>query len=143
MLIGMYSGTMSAKRRVAVPKRFLEEMGSDLIVAKWYEKCLVLVSTKFWDELFERLTGRGKAKTYGIRDNERFVLGSAFEVFPDDQGRIVVPETLSGYANFSKEVVFLGLRDRVEIWSKESWEQKEAGLEPIAKEEIEKIDKEV
>lgn len=139
MLIGSYSGILSEKRRVAVPRKFIDELGSQLIIAKWFENCLVLVSTVFWDELFERLTGAKKAKTYGIRDNERFVLGSAFEVTPDDQGRIVIPEALSGYANFNKEVVFIGLRDRVEIWSSESWSKKNIVLPESAREQIEKL----
>ena len=139
MLIGSYSGILSEKRRVAVPRKFIDELGSQLIIAKWFENCLVLVSTVFWDELFGRLTGAKKTKTYGIRDNERFVLGSAFEVAPDDQGRIVIPEALSVYANFNKEVVFIGLRDRVEIWGSESWSKKNIELPESAREQIEKL----
>lgn len=139
MLIGSYISVLGEKRRVAVPKKFLSELGDNPIIAKWYEDCLILVSTGFWNELFERLTGGKKAIGYGVRDIERFILGSAFEVDPDDQGRIVVPEILAQYANFDKDLVFVGLRDRIEIWPKNVWDTKSAELAKTTKEYIESL----
>lgn len=141
MLSGSYLGSLSEKRRVAIPKKFLEEFGVKLIIAKWYEDCLVIVSTDFWNELFHRLTGGAKAISLGVRDIERFILGSAYEVEPDEQGRIVIPEILTKYAGLQKEVVFLGLRDRVEIWPKEIWDKKSAELATTTKEFIEQLAK--
>lgn len=139
MLIGSYLGSLSEKRRVAVPKKFLLELGDSPIIAKWYEDCLILVSSKFWDSLFERLTGGKKAIGYGIRDIERFILGSAFEVDPDDQGRIIVPEILAEYAGLGKELVFTGLRDRIEIWPKDVWDARSQELAKTTKEYIENL----
>src|SRR3989344_3066684 len=139
MLSGSYLGSLSEKRRVAVPKRFLQELGSLPIIAKWYEDCLVLVSSDFWNELFNRLTGGKKAISYGIRDIERFVLGSAFEVEPDEQGRIIIPEVLANYARLEKDIVFVGLRDRIEIWAKQIWDERTNELAMTTKEFIEKL----
>jgi MraZ protein len=141
MLLGSYLGSLSAKRRVAVPKKFLTELGEKPIIAKWYEDCLVLVSVAFWDSLFERLTGGKKAIGLGIRDIERFILGSAFETEPDGQGRIVIPEILTEYSGLGKELVFVGLKDRVEIWPKENWDKKSEGLAKTTKEYIEELSK--
>jgi len=98
MLIGSYLGILSDARRVAVPKKFLIELGENPVLAKWYEDCLILVSSDFWDKLSVRLTGEKRAFDLGIRDIERFILGSAFEVEPDEQGRIIIPEILFDYA---------------------------------------------
>ena len=141
MLSGSYLGSLSEKRRIAIPKRFLEELGEKPIIAKWYEDCLVLVSSIFWNELFTRLTGGRKAISYGVRDIERFVLGSAFEVEPDEQGRIIIPEILAKYANLRSEVVFIGLRDRIEIWPREIWDEKSGKLAATTKEFIENLAK--
>lgn len=141
MLLGSYLGSLSDKRRVAVPKKFLVELGDRPIIAKWYEDCLILVSSGFWENLFDRLTGGKKAINLGIRDIERFILGSAFELEPDDQGRIIVPEILSGYAKFNKNIVFVGLRDRVEIWPEEVWNRKSMDLSKTTKEYLETISK--
>ena len=86
MLIGSYSAVLSDSRRVAVPKKFNEELGSKPIVAKWYEDCLIIVSNGFWENLSKRLTGDRKTIDLGVRDIERFILGSAFETEPDEQG---------------------------------------------------------
>jgi len=141
MLIGSYLGNLSDARRVAVPKKFLKELGTSPILAKWYEDCLILVSSAFWERLLARLTGGKKTAGLGVRDIERFILGSAFETEPDEQGRIVIPEILSSYAVLGREVAFVGLVDRVEIWSKAMWDKKSASLAKTTKEYIEDLSK--
>ncbi len=141
MLIGSYLGNLGDKRRVAVPKKFLLELGEKPILAKWYEDCLILVSSGFWENLLARLTGGSKIVSLMARDIERFILGSAFEVDPDGQGRIVVPEMLAAYANFEKDLIFVGLGDRVEVWPKEIWDKKSQELAKVTKEYIEELAK--
>jgi len=141
MLIGSYLGILSDARRVAVPKKFLIELGENPVLAKWYEDCLILVSSDFWDKLSVRLTGDKKAFDLGVRDIERFILGSAFEVAPDEQGRIIIPEILFDYAKLEKETVFVGLIDRVEVWPKSVWDEKSESLAKTTKEYIENLAK--
>ncbi len=141
MLIGSYLGSIGERRRVAIPKKFLSELGERVIIAKWYEDCLILVSDKFWEELLKRLTGGNRVISFGVRDIERFILGSAFESEPDSQGRIIIPEILSEYADLGKEVVFVGLGDRVEIWSKEKWDGKSKDLAKVTREYVENLAK--
>ena len=141
MLIGSYLGILSDARRVAVPKKFLIELGENPVLAKWYEDCLILVSSDFWDKLSVRLTGDKKAFDLGVRDIERFILGSAFEVEPDEQGRIIIPEILFDYAKLEKETIFVGLIDRVEIWPKSVWDEKSESLAKTTKEYIENLAK--
>jgi len=59
-----------------------------------------------------------------IRDTSRFLVGSAKEVSTDTQGRFVIPEALYEHAEISNEVVFLGLVNWIEVWSKEKWEER-------------------
>ena len=141
MLIGSYVGSLGEKRRVAVPKKFLDELGERPILAKWYEDCLILVSFEFWNRLLDRLTGGSKVVSLGVRDIERFILGSAFETEPDGQGRIIIPEILAGYAGLVKDLVFVGLGDRSEVWAKEIWDKKTGELATKTKDYIETISK--
>ncbi len=142
MLIGQYFSKLTQKNRVAVPKKFREELGSEMIVARWYEGCCVLVSKQNWQNLIDRLIGRTHLVISPIRDIDRFILGSAFEVSLDSQGRFVLPEVLVDFAGLKEEVVFLGLGDRVEIWAKEKWIDLEKSAEEKASLAIEKIAKE-
>lgn len=139
MIIGSYPGNLNNKRRVAVPKKFINELGNKIILAKWYEGCLVLVSSEVWNQLLGRLTGGAKALGLTVRDIERFTLGSAFELEPDNQGRVVIPEILVHYAGIKVDLVFVGLIDRVEIWPREAWDDKSAQLAKVTKEYIEEL----
>ena len=139
MLIGSYIGNLGDKRRTAVPKKFLTELGEKPILAKWYEDCLILVSGEFWEKLLGRLTGGTSVLGLGVRDIERFILGSAFETEPDAQGRIILPEILVSYANLDKDLVFVGLTDRVEIWDKRVWDKKSGELAKVTKEYVEQL----
>jgi MraZ protein len=141
MLTGSYLGVLSDSRRVAVPKKFINEIGENPVVAKWYEDCLVLVNANFLKDLIAKLTGEKQIVNLGVRDIERFIIGSSFEVEPDDQGRIIIPEILAKYAFLEKDVVFVGLLDRVEIWSNKTWEEKSSEFAKTTKSYIEGLSK--
>lgn len=137
MLLGTYKVKFAAGHRIAVPAPLRKDLGENFILAKWYEDCLVLVGKSSWDALYKRLTGDQKIIVSSIRDTERFILGSAYEMSPDEQGRIVIPERLLEYAKLGEEIFFIGLGDRVEVWDKTSWEEKE---KKVAKEAVNLIE---
>mgnify|MGYP001000679263 FL=1 len=73
-----------------------------------------------WEKIAEDVIG-GSFINKNIRDTSRFLVGSAKEVQTDSQGRFVIPEALYEHAELSEEVVFIGLVNWVEIWSKDKW----------------------
>jgi len=125
MLLGTYTVAFSSKHRVAIPSQFRKYLGEKFILAKWYEGCLVLVSNEFWNALWQRLIGKEEIIVSQIRDTERFIMASAYEMELDSQGRIVIPEKLVLYAGLGTGVSFLGVGDRVEIWDEGGWNEKE------------------
>ena len=139
MMFGTYQGIISPKRRVAIPSSFRKKLGEKFILAKWYEGCLVLVVEDSWSALLERLRGESKLITRGVRDTDRFILGSAYEVAPDEQGRVVIPSSLAAYAAIKRDVSFIGLGDRVEIWDKEAWGKREKLVSESAGDLLEKM----
>ncbi|MBP9687493.1 cell division/cell wall cluster transcriptional repressor MraZ [Candidatus Woesebacteria bacterium] len=128
MLIGSFQSKITDGNRVAVPKKLRTELGDRFIVAKWYEQCVVMISLTDWEALLQRLTGKQELLTRAVRDTDRFILGSAFEVEVDRQGRINLPANLSTFANLSSDVIFLGLGSRVEIWDATIWAKKEGEI---------------
>jgi len=139
MFLGTYTGVLSPKRRVAIPSSFRKLLGERFIVAKWYEGCLVLVGHESFGALLEKLKGETKVITRGVRDTQRFILGSAFEMACDEQGRVVIPNSLVAYAGLGNKVSFIGLEDRVEIWDRSLWSKKEANVAKSASETLEKL----
>ena len=51
----------------------------------------------------------------------RELLGEEFVL--DRQGRILVPQTLREFAGLEKDVVLTGNLNRIEVWSKEKWNE--------------------
>lgn len=129
LLVGQYLAKLTQKDRLAVPSKFRNNLGNRLIVAKWYEGCLVVVSEEKWNSLLDKLTGKKEVLTQSVRDTERFILGSAYDVELDSQGRFIVPKKLLAYASIKDKAVFVGLGNRVEIWEEASWETKETQVQ--------------
>jgi MraZ protein len=139
MLLGTYQGVISLKRRVAIPAPFRKALGPKFIIAKWYESCLILTTLTNFEALLRRLRPETNLITQGIRDTDRFILGSAYEVEVDEQGRVVIPRPLATYAGIVKEVSFIGLGDRVEVWDRENWLKKEEMVTKTAASTLEKL----
>lgn len=125
MLLGTYPAKLAANHRVALPAQLRRELGDNIIVAKWYEECLVIVAKSALNTLLTRVIGKSFLITEPVRGSEHFIFSSAYEVLPDDQGRIVIPESLVSYAKLSEDIYFLGVGDRVEVWEKSIWDERE------------------
>ena len=139
MLLGHYPSKLTEKGRTALPVKFRKKLGKKIIVARWYENCLVVVSEESWKALLERLTGKAEYITQPVRDTDRFILGSAFEISLDGQGRFVLPKHLREYAKLKDDLIFMGLGTRVEIWDKRVWEERETFIQEHAEDLIEKL----
>ena len=59
----------------------------------------------------------------------RFFLGSAVDGGLDKQGRVLISSALRNFAGLDKEVVLVGVLDRIEIWDKAKWDEKNAAVE--------------
>jgi len=141
MIIGQYSSNISKKRRVAIPVKYRQILGSSFILTRWYENCLALVAKDEWDSLVRKLLGEAKGITEPVRDTDRFLLSQAYELEPDEQGRVVIPKKLIKYAGIGEKLVFLGLGNRIEIWDENIWQEKEREIQKNASKLIEEINK--
>ena len=57
------------------------------------------------------------------RQFNRLYFSGACEVNCDRQGRILVPQYLKDFAKIKRDVVIVGVSNRMEIWSKETWQE--------------------
>ena len=141
MFLGTYLVSVTSGKRTVIPSNFREALGENLIVAKWYEECLVLVAKSSLNKLLERVTGGKDLIVNPIRQSEHFIFSSAYDVVSDEQGRIVIPDRLFEYARLGDQVYFLGVGDRIEIWNKEIWDEKEKLITKEAPNYIEELAK--
>ena len=122
MLIGQYSTKAESNGRLILPKKVRRSFRKKVIISRGYDNCLLLVNPDNFLQVAEEIS-RKSFLDPDQRDTERFLLGSAFELEIDKQGRIVIPEVLRHYSQIEKEVVFIGLANRVEIWAKPIWQK--------------------
>src|SRR4030042_1207826 len=140
MLLGNYQAKINYKGRTAVPSRYRRELTKNVVVGQWYENCLVIISQQQWQGLLKQIEEKPFI-TAPSRDTDRFLVGGAFEIELDSQGRLVIPPSLRQYAGLKEELVFVGLLSRVEIWDKVNWEKHQKYLDEHAEEIAERLNK--
>lgn len=118
MLIGQYEHNLDAKGRMNFPVKFRDDLGTSFIITKGLDACVAVYSFDEWNVLAEKVKRLPESKGALLK---RFFFSSAVEVEPDKQGRIVLPAHLRSYANLEKEVMVVGVLDKVEIWDRERW----------------------
>ena len=125
MLIGEYQHSIDPKGRVIVPSKFREDLGERFYVTKGMGKSLFVLSPKEWEKLQEQIMAMPMSKA---RPLQLYFFAGAAEVEPDKQGRILLPQHLRDHAGLTKDIAFVGVSRRAEIWDAESWAAFNASL---------------
>ena len=120
MLMGEYMHAIDAKGRVILPADFRAELGESFVITKGLDNCLFLYDQDEWNKLSDKLKQLPLAKPEA-RAFVRFFFSGARMLECDRQGRFLVPGTLRAYATLEKEVVLIGVSNRIEVWSKVNW----------------------
>ena len=122
MFMGEFHHNIDDKARIVMPSKFREELGDCFVVTRGLDGCLFVYSKNEWDILVERLKKLPFTKK-DARAFLRFFLSGAVECMLDKQGRIMLPTPLVNYADLKKGCVVIGVNDRLEIWSEESFDK--------------------
>ena len=122
MFMGEYNHTVDQKGRVIVPSRFREQLGEEFVVTKGLDQCLYLYPKEEWEHIEEQFQEVPLIKKEA-REFARFFFAGAATCEIDKQGRALIPQVLRDYAKITKDLVSAGVMNKVEIWSKERWEQ--------------------
>lgn len=118
---GEFKSTLDAKGRMSFPVKLREELGGSFFISKTIgERCIKVYSKEDWNALVESIHKMPQVKTAEI---QRYLFGSAYEVEPDKQGRVLIPQPLREYAGLQTDIVIVGLEGRAEIWDKGHWDE--------------------
>ncbi len=125
MFQGRYEYTIDNKGRVSLPAKFREVLNkrydNHLIITN-FDSCLVAYPLSEWLTLVEKMKSLSLVKK-DVKSFQRFFISGASECVIDKQGRLLIPPALREYAGLEKDVVFVGMINRLEIWNKERWDQ--------------------
>lgn len=139
MFMGEYSHTIDAKGGIIVPVKFRESLGDNFVVTKGLDNCL-FVYTKEDRQKFEEKLRTLPLTNKDARKFTRFFLAGAAEMEVDKQGRILIPSVLREFASLEKDVVFVGVGSRIEIWNRAGWDESISGYDDDMDEVAENMD---
>ncbi|MBG9734091.1 division/cell wall cluster transcriptional repressor MraZ [Paenibacillus alvei] len=122
MFMGEYQHSIDDKGRLIIPAKLRDSLGTTFILTRGLDQCLFVYPMNEWEALEQKLKALPMMKA-DARAFTRFFFSGASECEWDKQGRITIPSHLRGYAHLEKECMVIGVQNRVEIWSKDAWEQ--------------------
>ncbi len=123
--MGTYTPKLDDKGRLFLPAKYRNVLAEGVVVTRGQENCLVV-----WPpEVFDREADRAAEKSLASKANRayhRMFFSAGDDVAPDKQGRIGIPASLRDYAALERDVVVIGMNDRLEIWNPDSWRDYQA-----------------
>lgn len=120
MLIGEYEHSLDTKGRLIMPVKLREDIGEKFIITKGLDGCLFIFSTTEWTN-FENKLKQLPISNKDARMFTRFFFSGAIDSELDKQGRFLIPSNLREFAELEKDVIIVGMDSRIEIWSREKW----------------------
>jgi MraZ protein len=131
MFLGEYEYKVDSKGRLPLPPKFRQELGTELILTRGAEKCIILYPVAEWHKLAETLASRNVTPSK-LRKLNRYMFGSAFSLTLDGQGRIMLPSPLRGHAEIGDVATIVGANNCIELWSPDLWNmEKVSGEEQV------------
>lgn len=122
---GRHTAKIDDKGRIVIPSAIKGVVPADqmefVIRKDMYSNCLEMYTKQEWAEMSQAVRSRlDLAFDEGHMRYWRTYMSDTISVTPDAKlGRITIPRDLLEKAGISKEVVFLGVDYKVEIWAKE------------------------
>ena len=126
MFYGEYLHSIDRNGRLILPAKFREVAKANFIerffVTRGLDKCLFMFSEEEWRSQEAKFKAISFTKLES-RTFNRIYFSGAGEVTPDRQGRILLPQYLKDFAEIKKDVVIVGVSNRIEIWAKDKWHE--------------------
>jgi MraZ protein len=121
MLLGEHDHTLDEKNRLTLPAKFRQAFAGGVVLTRGLDTCVEAYPVADWQQLVQSRLAGLNSLSHETRVLERFYYTGAVEAKPDKQGRVMLPPALIEHAGLDREVVVVGMRDRLEIWDRAAW----------------------
>jgi len=119
LFTGEFECKMDAKGRLTLPSKVKSKLpevsGNQLVLSLGLEPCLVLYPLVEYRKIYSRIASMNEFNEE-FRRLQRNFFRRITEVELDGAGRLLVPKTMSKYAKLEKEVMLVGMGNRMELW---------------------------
>ncbi|SVD49018.1 uncharacterized protein METZ01_LOCUS401872, partial [marine metagenome] len=130
--IGEYSYSLDTKGRVNIPAKFRQSLSEDnentFVITRGMDSCIWIYPLTQWKMIennLRNLSSLSKIHRSFVRNTARYASPSTY----DKQGRIILTPSLIEYAGLDKELLIIGMVNKMEIWNPDRL--KEVDLENI------------
>ncbi len=127
LLTGEYQHVIDDKGRVLVSNKLRNQVDVDQHGGNFYlvlgaNGILCLYPEKYFEQLALSVAPVGTAPDEAVVfERISFALASKIEL--DNQGRLLLNEKLRKRAGLKEDVTLVGVRDHIELWNTQDWEQ--------------------
>jgi MraZ protein len=127
LLTGEYQHVIDGKNRVLISNRLrgqidVDEHGSNFYLVLGVNGILCLYPEKYFEQIVMAVAPKTTAPDEAVAfERISFALTSKVEL--DNQGRLLLNERLRKRAGLKDRITLVGVRDHIELWNDENWEQ--------------------
>lgn len=125
MFYGEHEHTIDKKGRIIIPSTFRDSFKEydieRLYITRGLDKCLFIFTESEWKSQESKFKAIPFTKSEARKFNRLYFSGASQMDF-DRQGRVLIPKYLKDFAGIKKDVMIIGVSNRIEIWARETWE---------------------
>tara|TARA_A100001037_G_scaffold19819_1_gene16818 strand:+ start:15345 stop:15815 length:471 start_codon:yes stop_codon:yes gene_type:complete len=118
---GEYKYSLDNKGRINIPSKFRSALSKpsneNFVITKGMDSCIVAYPLEEWQIRVEAGLRELSSTSSKNRKLVRSITRFANTVKLDAQGRIQITPNLKEYANLEKEVIIIGVVNKIEIWN--------------------------
>ena len=140
--IGEYSYSLDSKGRINIPARFRQALSKNnkntFVSTRGMDSCIWVYPLSQWFEIeksLRNLSSLSRIHRTFVRNTARYASPSTY----DKQGRITLSPSLIEYAGLEKEVLIIGMVNKMEVWNPkylENTEKDALGIDSDAYEDL-------
>jgi len=118
---GEYSYSVDPKGRVNIPAKFRQalspENNNSFAITKGMDPCIWVYPITEWNKVLDKLREQASSiiNRAFTREYTRYATSSAY----DKQGRIHLTQDLLNYSEIDRQVIIIGMVNKIEIWNPE------------------------
>lgn len=121
-----YESKLDAKGRLVLPSRIKAQLPqggeNELVIRRGFEQCLILYPMVEFKKVFSKISGLSEFNEEYRKLQRNFFSGTV-TVELDNNGRFLIPKNMLTYAAVDKDVILVGMGNKVEIWNPSIYEK--------------------
>ena len=131
MFLGEYQHSLDAKGRVILPAKFRDQLADGAFVTKGLDGCLAVYTREEFEKVADRVREQSKRGPKEL-DAARVVLQRRRRDPARQAGARRDPATLREFAGLERDVMVVGVDNRIEIWNRGAGGASSTGIRAAA-----------